>query len=136
GNRFRHFLFDEFQDTSKRQWENLRPLLVNAMGHAAGRSNEHLLVGDVKQSIYRWRSGDWRILLDRAERQIGQAFHVTDTKVLVQKETLDTNYRSHKHIVDFNNLVFKHAPAWLQRRLNDRVRQELGDERYEQWWVP
>src|SRR5690606_617230 len=87
-------------------------------------------------SIYRWRSGDWRILLDRAERQIGQAFHVTDTKALVQKETLDTNYRSHKHIVDFNNLVFKHAPAWLQRRLNDRVRQELGDERYEQWWVP
>ena len=136
GNRFRHFLFDEFQDTSKRQWENLRPLLVNAMGHAAGRSNEHLLVGDVKQSIYRWRSGDWRILLDRAERQIGQAFHVTDTGTLVRKETLDTNYRSHKHIVDFNNLVFKHASVWLQRRLNDRVRQELGDERYEQWWVP
>src|SRR5690606_11296328 len=53
GNRFRHFLFDEFQDTSRKQWHNLRPLLVNAMGNATGKWSEHLIVGDVKQSIYR-----------------------------------------------------------------------------------
>ncbi len=136
GNRFRHFLFDEFQDTSRRQWDNLRPLLVNAMGNATGRRSEHLIVGDVKQSIYRWRSGDWRILLDRAERQIGQAFNAADTASLVQQETLDTNYRSHERIVAFNNLIFEHAPAWLQRRLNDRVLDELGEVPYEQWWIP
>ncbi|MGV3763646.1 UvrD-helicase domain-containing protein [Parapedobacter sp.] len=136
GNRFRHFLFDEFQDTSKRQWDNLRPLLINAMGNATGRHHEHLVVGDVKQSIYRWRNGDWRILLDRAERQIGQAFNVADTASLIRQETLDTNYRSHERIVAFNNLVFEHAPAWLQQRLNDRVLKELGTEQYEQWWQP
>lgn len=136
GNRFRHFLFDEFQDTSKRQWDNLRPLLINAMGNAAGRHYEHLVVGDVKQSIYRWRNGDWRILLDRAERQIAQAFHTADTTSLIRHETLGTNYRSHEHIVAFNNLVFEHAPIWLQQRLNDRVLKALGEEQYEQWWVP
>lgn len=136
GNRFRHFLFDEFQDTSKRQWDNLRPLLVNAMGNAAGKQHEHLIVGDVKQSIYRWRNGDWRILLDRAERQIGRAFNVADTTPLIREETLGTNYRSHERIVAFNNLIFKYAPTWLQRRLNDRVLNELGEERYEQWWKP
>ena len=136
GSRFRHFLFDEFQDTSKRQWENLRPLLVNAMGNASGRYHEHLMVGDVKQSIYRWRSGDWRILLNRAESQIAQAFNVTDTRALIGQETLDTNYRSHKNIVDFNNLIFKYAPVWLQQRLNDRVQKELGMGHYDQWWIP
>ena len=136
GNRFRHFLFDEFQDTSKRQWDNLRPLLINAMGNATGLRHEHLVVGDVKQSIYRWRNGDWRILLDRAERQIGQAFHVADTASLIQQETLDTNYRSRERIVAFNNLVFEHAPVWLQQRLNDRVLKELGEMQYEQWWKP
>ena len=134
GNRFRHFLFDEFQDTSKRQWDNLRPLLINAMGNATGRHHEHLIVGDVKQSIYRWRNGDWRILLDRAEKQIGQAFNVADTTSLIQQETLDTNYRSYEHIVAFNNLIFEYAPAWLQQRLNDRVLKELGVEQYEAWW--
>src|SRR5690606_21413421 len=112
-NRFRHFLFDEFQDTSRRQWDNLRPLLINAMGNAAGNRNEHLIVGDVKQSIYRWRNGDWRILLDGVERQVGRAFNTTVTSSLIQSETLDTNYRSLKNIVAFNNLVFEQAPKWL-----------------------
>ncbi len=134
GNRFRHFLFDEFQDTSRKQWDNLRPLLVNAMGNATGKRSEHLMVGDVKQSIYRWRNGDWRILLDVAERQIGMAFNTTDTSSLIQNETLETNYRSHENIVTFNNLVFEHAPQWLQHRLNERILTELGEEEYKRWW--
>lgn len=136
GNRFRHFLFDEFQDTSKKQWDNLRPLLINAMGNASGKRSEHLIVGDVKQSIYRWRNGDWRILLDRAERQIGAAFNVADTAPLIQNETLETNYRSYANVVAFNNLIFGRAPEWLQGRLNDRIRVELGEEQYEAWWEP
>src|SRR5690606_13473223 len=55
GNRFKHFLFDEFQDTSKRQWDNLRPLLNNAMGNATSRHPEHLQVRRGKQSLYRCR---------------------------------------------------------------------------------
>ncbi|WP_257666491.1 UvrD-helicase domain-containing protein [Parapedobacter tibetensis] len=136
GNRYRHFLFDEFQDTSKKQWDNLRPLLINAMGNAAGKRSEHLIVGDVKQSIYRWRNGDWRILLDGAERQIAETFNVKDTKSLIANETLEVNYRSYSTIVAFNNLIFHHAPTWLQSRLNDKIKKDLGDERYEQWWVP
>lgn len=136
GNRFRHFLFDEFQDTSRKQWDNLRPLLINAIGNASGRAVEHLIVGDVKQSIYRWRNGDWRILLDRGEQQIGAAFNTMDTSSLIQNETLETNYRSHENIVAFNNLIFEYAPPQLQRRLNDRILTELGNEHYEHWWKP
>jgi len=136
GNRFRHFLFDEFQDTSRKQWDNLRPLLINAMGNATGKRSEHLIVGDVKQSIYRWRNGDWRILLDRAERQVGEAFHTADTSQLIQHATLEVNYRSHENIVAFNNGVFDRAPRWLQQRLNDRILAELGEEGYEHWWKP
>ena len=134
GNRFRHFLFDEFQDTSQKQWDNLRPLLVNAMGNATGKRSEHLIVGDVKQSIYRWRNGDWRILLDRAAKQIGAAFNTTDTSALIEHATLETNYRSHENIIHFNNLLFEYAPRWLQTRLNDRVLAELNNEESEQWW--
>src|SRR5690606_23275670 len=118
GNRFRHFLFDEFQDTSEKQWNNLRPLLLNAMANTTGHRSEHLIVGDVKQSIYRWRNGDWRILLDRGEQQIAKAFNETDTTPLIQNETLGLNYRSLENIVAFNNLIFKQSPAWLQNRLN------------------
>ena len=136
GNRFKHFLFDEFQDTSKKQWDNLRPLLINAMGNASGQRTEHLIVGDVKQSIYRWRNGDWRILLDQAERQIATAFNSRNTQSLVQNETLEVNFRSYERIVSFNNLLYKYAPNWLQKRLNDKILSQLGEEQYDNWWIP
>ncbi len=135
GNRFRHFLFDEFQDTSRKQWDNLRPLLVNAMANATGKRSEHLMVGDVKQSIYRWRNGDWRILLDRAEQQLARAFNRTDTASLIQQETLEVNYRSQEQIVAFNNVLYQHAPRWLQGRLNDKIASQLGESEYQRWWV-
>ena len=135
GNRYRHFLFDEFQDTSKKQWHNLQPLLINAMADTSGQHNEHLIVGDVKQSIYRWRNGDWRILLDGVEKQIAQAFHLTDTAVAIAHETLRVNYRSYERIVAFNNLVYTHAPKWLQGRINDKLAGLLDPETYENWWV-
>src|SRR5690606_32721971 len=76
----------------------------------------------------------WRILLERAEQQIGLAFNTADTASLIQNQTLETNYRSHENIVAFNNLVFEHAPQWLQHRLNERIQTELGNEEYERWW--
>lgn len=58
-------MIDEFQDTSAMQWKNFRPLVVNSLGEGA----KVMIVGDVKQSIYRWRNGDWRLLANGVEDQ-------------------------------------------------------------------
>src|SRR5690606_11798170 len=94
GNRYKNFLIDEFQDTSAFQWDSFYPLLDNAL--ASG--NTSLIVGDVKQSIYRWRGGDLTLLLTAVEQQIGPE--------RVQVKELDTNFRSLPHVVDFNNALF------------------------------
>lgn len=101
GVRFDHFLLDEFQDTSSVQWSNFSPLLHNS--HAQG--NENLIVGDVKQSIYRWRGSDWK-LLDSAVPSEFPGF---------KEEILYTNYRSLSNIVKFNNAYFKEAASILDK---------------------
>ena len=103
GVRYEHFLLDEFQDTSMVQWDNFRPLLKNSVSQ--GFSN--LVVGDVKQSIYRWRQSDWSLL----DHQVQDAF-----EGMVDKDVLETNFRSCKGIVDFNNEYFKAAAAYLDER--------------------
>nr|WP_122121191.1 UvrD-helicase domain-containing protein [Alistipes megaguti] len=95
GNRYDRFMIDEFQDTSVKEWENFLPLLQNAM--AQSEKCSVLIVGDIKQSIYRWRGGDWRILHDRARQALGP----NNTEVVVLKE----NWRSLPDIVKFNNGV-------------------------------
>ena len=101
GVRFEDFLLDEFQDTSTIQWENFRPLLLNS--EAGGFDN--LVVGDVKQSIYRWRGSDWR-LLDSGVRK--------DFRLGPEAEqVLDGNYRTCAAIVKFNNAFFPYAAAQL-----------------------
>ncbi|WP_207424533.1 UvrD-helicase domain-containing protein [Desertivirga brevis] len=127
GNRFRHFLFDEFQDTSSFQWTNFLPLLKNAIAEANGKLTDHLIVGDVKQSIYRWRNGDWRILHSHAKRHIGELRVVDDI--------LKENYRSAANIIDFNNFMFKHAPQLLQSHINNKVIEDGGTALFETWWV-
>src|SRR5690606_7853268 len=105
GNRYNYFLFDEFQDTSRIQWKNYSPLLLNALSNSQGKQHEHLIVGDVKQSIYRWRNGDWRILLQQVEEQITGRFHLTpeSKKQFIHVDTLKTNYRSLPRIITLNN---------------------------------
>ena len=101
GVRFEDFLLDEFQDTSTIQWENFRPLLLNS--EAGGFDN--LVVGDVKQSIYRWRGSDWH-LLDSGVRK--------DFRLGPEAEkVLDGNYRTCGAIVKFNNAFFPYAAAQL-----------------------
>lgn len=102
GERYRHFFIDEFQDTSEMQWQNLIPLIGNALaGESDGEKGTLLIVGDPKQSIYRWRGGkaEQFIQLSKDENPF-----VTDDKVSI---TLDTNYRSYSQIIDFNNSFFK-----------------------------
>ncbi len=121
GNRYKYFLFDEFQDTSHAQWNNLSPLLMNALGERHGNDPAHLIVGDVKQSIYRWRDGDFRILLEGVEKRVKQAFGVKDTGEFLSKENLEHNYRSSKNIIDFNNFLFQRAPKLAQAAINNRL---------------
>ncbi|MCL1821918.1 MAG: UvrD-helicase domain-containing protein [Prolixibacteraceae bacterium] len=94
GVSFHHFMLDEFQDTSEMQWNNFRPLIFNSM--AQGHSN--LVVGDVKQSIYRWRNSSWNILA----HGVFEDFQAFDVHAL----TLGSNYRSDENIVAFNNSFF------------------------------
>ncbi|MEG0806960.1 MAG: UvrD-helicase domain-containing protein [Alistipes sp.] len=97
GNRFERFMIDEFQDTSVKEWENFLPLLQNAMSQSEAVSV--LLVGDIKQSIYRWRGGDWKILHRQAQQVLGHE----STEVINLKE----NFRSLPLVVDFNNKIIR-----------------------------
>ena len=97
GTQLEHVMIDEFQDTSTVQWQNFRILLLETMSH---RGSENLIVGDVKQSIYRWRSGDWRLLND-----IEQQFPAE----MLQTEVLKVNRRSSRRVIEFNNAFFTEA---------------------------
>jgi ATP-dependent exoDNAse (exonuclease V) beta subunit len=101
GQKYRHYLIDEFQDTSGFQWDSFRPLLIDSLsqGHA------NLLVGDVKQSIYRWRGGELKLLLEQVEAEVHQFG--------IQVKNLDTNFRSLPQLVGFNNALFQQLPGQL-----------------------
>ena len=116
GNRYLHFLIDEFQDTSGFQWDNFKPLVENSV--AAGQEN--IVVGDTKQSIYRWRGGDWQILLEKIEQDIGSA--------MTEVHNLNRNYRSHKQIVAFNNGLFENLPGAVADRLKEELTVLPSDE--------
>lgn len=109
GTRVDHFMIDEFQDTSGMQWHNFRPLVAESL--SKGKAN--LIVGDVKQSIYRFRNSDWTLL----EGQVQQDFRDDE----VREETLAENWRSARNIVEFNNAVFTALPAVLQDVYNGKL---------------
>ena len=107
GNRYENFMIDEFQDTSKIQWNNFKPLIDNSM--AEGYDN--LVVGDVKQSIYRWRNSDWSIL--------GRTLQGSVDNKRIFSEPLTTNWRSRSNIIRFNNTLFTIIPDQIDRCLTD-----------------
>ncbi|MCM1300141.1 MAG: UvrD-helicase domain-containing protein [Alistipes senegalensis] len=108
GNRFARFMIDEFQDTSIKEWENFLPLLTNAMSQSDETSV--FIVGDIKQSIYRWRGGDWEILQSEARRALGTG----NTETV----SLQDNFRSLPVVVEFNNRVIGDMVAEDNRTLN------------------
>jgi len=109
GSFYNHFLIDEFQDTSHYQWANFLPLVLNSL--SAGKFN--MIVGDVKQSIYRWRGGDWEILQNQVETDV----EPYNFKV----EPLTANWRSLKNIVSFNNTLFKSLPGLFNLKFSEEV---------------
>jgi ATP-dependent exoDNAse (exonuclease V) beta subunit len=124
GNKYRNFLFDEFQDTSVNQWKSFRSILSNAIASPSQMHIDNLIVGDTKQSIYRWRNGDWNILHQQAKQDIG-AHAVID-------DNLEENYRSTENIINFNNYLYQSLPLLVQSQLNTQVT-EKSDELLE-WW--
>ncbi len=121
GTRIGYYMIDEFQDTSRMQWENFLPLLKDSLAY----KNPNLLVGDVKQSIYRFRNSDWTLLSEQVDRD----FDVRQVK----KETLMVNWRSFREIVLFNNELFESAPQLLQQLLNEQLAESsLVDEKKEE----
>lgn len=114
GTQLNHVMIDEFQDTSTIQWKNFKVLLEETMSREdAG----NLIVGDVKQSIYRWRSGDWR-LLNNIESEF------INPKKQLDIETLDTNYRSDRNVIDFNNAFFVEAAKQEYENLKEAMPEE------------
>ena len=118
GNRFEQFMIDEFQDTSLKEWENFTPLLQNAMSQSD--DNSVFIVGDIKQSIYRWRGGDWRIL----QHGVSEALGADSTST----EFLSDNYRSLPQVVEFNNRIIEQVVNYDNIYLNDILEDALGSE--------
>lgn len=117
GTQLEHIMIDEFQDTSTVQWKNFKVLLQETLSHQGGSG---LIVGDVKQSIYRWRSGDWRLLAGIQEQFAPAVGSIPHVKV----EKLDTNYRSEPRIIKFNNAFFTEAAQIEGVNAYDDVRQK------------
>lgn len=103
GTQLKHVMIDEFQDTSGLQWENFNILLNECLANGEGS----MLVGDVKQSIYRWRNSDWNILNN-----------MQDGPRTVLKQ-MDTNFRSDRHIIDFNNMLFVQILKVLSKKIQE-----------------
>ncbi len=120
GTLFHNVMIDEFQDTSRLQWQNFKVLMLENQSQG-GRD---LLVGDIKQSIYRWRNGDWRILA-----RIGEEMSAHKPEI----RNLDTNFRSEYHIIHFNNEFFPRAADYLNAYAGEAgiVSEIYGDVRQE-----
>ena len=127
GANIRNVMIDEFQDTSRMQWDNFRLLLLEGLSQGA----DSLIVGDVKQSIYRWRNGDWGILNSLGNEELrmkneesgcavsshgNSSFFIPHSSLNnfpIRVETLKTNRRSETNIIRFNNQVFTAAIDYL-----------------------
>ncbi|MCA1746833.1 MAG: UvrD-helicase domain-containing protein, partial [Bacteroidales bacterium] len=109
GSFIDHIMLDEFQDTSVFQWENFRPLLE----HTLSTGKENIVVGDVKQSIYRWRNSDWKILADVVGKSFGEH--------QITQLPLDENWRSNELLIRFNNTLFSTAPPIVRNIIDQSL---------------
>lgn len=121
GEKFRHYFIDEFQDTSKLQWQNFIPLAEHALSSEdfTSKGSSLFLVGDVKQSIYEWRGGDPELLMDLYFKT-SNPFTITPTN-----EELNNNWRSDKNIVEFNNQFFEFSAQELSNEDHRNIYQNV-----------
>ncbi|WP_236979176.1 UvrD-helicase domain-containing protein [Membranihabitans maritimus] len=120
GHRFKSIMIDEFQDTSNIQWQNLLPLVQNSLSE--GYPN--LVVGDIKQSIYRFRDGDWTLMHSEIPR-LQEMYNNPEKKGTWEYGTttnLDKNYRSYRNVVDLNNTFFEKSSRWISTQLENFAR--------------
>ena len=118
GNTYSHLFIDEFQDTGNEQWQILKPLVTNSISNG----NDVLIVGDAKQSIYRWRGGNMNLLLEGVKKELNQFESIT------KEDKLDTNFRSLKNIVEFNNHIFEKIAEEINK--DDSVNNLIMEEAY------
>ncbi len=109
GTWYRHYLIDEFQDTSGYQWQNFKPLVENGLAQEL----KSLLVGDGKQSIYRWRGGDWNLILNQVKDDL--------SKYSPSEKKLNTNWRSARKIIEFNNAIFSFLPSLIRGEFESKI---------------
>ena len=121
GSRYDHYMIDEFQDTSVREWRNMLPLLREAL--ASNPESSVFIVGDIKQSIYRWRGGDWRLLNSDAIQDLGEENTIV--------EHLQYNYRSLPNIVEFNNKLIDSVVKQDNDHLNKILNKALNGSKIE-----
>ncbi len=121
GSRFDYYMIDEFQDTSHSQWNNFKPLIKESISSIEDQSV--LLVGDVKQSIYRWRGGDWRILANDVEEYLS-----TISPDCIDFDPMQTNYRSWKRIVEFNNALTSSVVEQLNSVISATLQEAYSKE--------
>lgn len=120
GASIRSVMIDEFQDTSRMQWDNFRMLLLEGLSQGA----DSLIVGDVKQSIYRWRNGDWEILNSLGNDTYKNSNFFVLNSALIKVRTLNTNHRSEANIIHFNNRLFVHAVDYLNQLHLEELKKE------------
>lgn len=125
GEKYRHFFIDEFQDTSEMQWKNLIPLIDNALSGQSddGTKGSLMIVGDPKQSIYRWRGGKAEQFIDLSND--ANPFSNPDKKI----ENLDTNYRSYSQIIEFNNDFFKFLSQYFENKEYKKLFEEQSHQK-------
>jgi ATP-dependent exoDNAse (exonuclease V) beta subunit len=116
GTRYNNYMIDEFQDTSKLQWLNFKPLVDNSLSE----DETCLIVGDVKQSIYRWRNSDWNLLDNQITKDFVQHGNL--------QKTLDQNWRSLGNIIQFNNSIFHSGAKAIQADFNNLLAEHINDK--------
>jgi ATP-dependent helicase/nuclease subunit A len=107
GNFFTHFMIDEFQDTSRMQWNNFKPLIADSLA----LNHQNLVVGDIKQSIYRFRNSDWEILAEGINSDFRREY--------LTFRSLTENRRSRAGIIKFNNDFFSSCKELLGEKFAD-----------------
>ncbi|MDE6560912.1 MAG: UvrD-helicase domain-containing protein [Muribaculaceae bacterium] len=110
GSRLEHFLIDEFQDTSNLQWHNMRPLLKES----EGKGFDNLIIGDAKQSIYRFRNADPSLITSTVPKEFAK-----NVRICGNTPAENTNWRSSLRIVKFNNLFFRFFSKELGERMEE-----------------